>query len=135
MKLVLKIVGIIFGILLGLFILQAVASESGEVVVVHTTDTNGEVAQTRLWVVDHEGAMWLRSGTPMAGWYQRMQANPNVLVVRAEQEFALTAVPIVAMRDTINQKLNDKYGWADDVIEVFFGRDDAIAIRLDPRSP
>ena len=133
MKLVLKIVGVVVGLLVALFILQAVASESGEVVVVSSTDAQGEVVETRLWIVDYEGDQWLRSGSPMAGWYQRMQANPNITVTRQEKTNAFVAVPKLEMRDTINAQLNAKYGWADDLIGAMFGRDDAIPILLEPR--
>ena len=47
------------------------ASESGEVVELITQDANGEQLTTRLWVADHDGAMWLRADSG-SGWYQRL---------------------------------------------------------------
>ena len=133
MKLVLKIVGVVLGLLIALFLLQAIASESGEVVVVTSQGADGGTAETRLWIVDYEGDQWLRSGSPMAGWYQNMQANPNIEVTRQDKTAGYVAIPKVEMRDTINAQLNAKYGWADDLIGVMFGREDAIPILLEPR--
>ena len=133
MKVVLKILGAVIGVFILLIVIQAVASESGEVVVVQTQDAAGEVSQTRLWVVEHDGSIWLRSGSPEAGWYKRIQGNNNIVVTRGEStaKYAVTAVP--GMQTTINTLMNEKYGWADDVIDTMFGVADAVALRLDPQ--
>ena len=77
--------------------------------------------------------MWLRDGAGGAGWHQRMVANPEVNVSRGEQAFSLSAVPVPEKTAVINQLMNEKYGWADDFIGMMFGRDNSVAIRLDPR--
>ena len=38
-------------------------SERGEVVELITQDANGEQFTTRLWIADHDGAMWLRANS------------------------------------------------------------------------
>ena len=124
---ILLVIVVLFG---GLMLLQLVASESGEVVVVETTNAEGQVEETRLWVVDHDQAQWLRSGSPMAGWYQRLEANPQVSVERAGEVFTAQARPDVSQRGVINELMREKYGWADQFISLMFGRDDAIAIEL-----
>ena len=130
MKTVGKILLVIVGLFAALMIAQLVASESGEVVVVSTNNADGGVETTRLWVVDHEGSQWLRSGSPMAGWYQRMTASPEIQIERAGITYAATVQPDVAKRDVINSLMREKYGWADQFIELMFGRDDAIAIEV-----
>ena len=130
MKLVFKLVGGLVALLVLLFVVQGVASESGEVVVVQTQSEQGEVEETRLWVVDLDDQQYLRSGSPMAAWYQRMQANPSVHIQRGDLSFSATTVSKPEMRAQINQLMNEKYGWADDFIGVMFGRDDAIPILL-----
>ena len=130
MKLVFKIIGGLLALLVFLFVVQGVASESGEVVVVQTLGAHGEAEETRLWVVDLDGQQYLRSGSPMAAWYQRMQANPSVQIQRGDLSFTATSVPKPELRTQINQLMNEKYGWADDLIGVMFGRDDAIPILL-----
>ncbi len=135
MKTALKLFGALVALLLVVIVLEVVASESGEVVVVTTTDAEGAQAETRLWVVDHDGSVWLRSGSPASGWYQRMQANPEVTVERDGQTFTAQIEPLPAMRDAINAEMADKYGWADAYIGMLFGREDAIPIRLVTAAP
>lgn len=133
MKIFLRIVGVLVALLLALFVLQLVASESGEVVVLTTEDSAGEPHQTRLWVVDHEGSAWLRAGAEVQAWYQRLLERPEVTVEREGRSAGFTAVPVAAVRPAINELMERKYGWADRFISLLFGREDAVPVRLDPR--
>ena len=132
MKLALKIVAAVLGLLVALFLAQAIASEQGEVAVLTSFDAAGDGQTTRVWVVDYEGGAWLRSGSPASAWYARISNNPHVKVERGGMEFAASAVAVPDQQKQINQLMADKYGWADQFIGVLFGRDDAIALRLDP---
>lgn len=137
MKITLRILGALLGLFLVVFLLQLVASESGEVVVLTTTDESGEAHETRLWVVDHEGDTWLRSGGEIQGWYQRLVARPDVQVERGGTQTAYRAELVPEARDAINAQMNAKYGWADEVIGLIFGRGGRIPVRLvdDARVP
>lgn len=115
--------------------LEMLAAESGEVVVVTTYDASGEPRETRLWVVDHEGRAWLRSGSDMATWFQRLSANPDVMVERNGVVVTYRAVPRIDAREEVNARMLEKYGWADRWIGFWFDRSDAIPIRLDPGAP
>ena len=130
MKGILKVIGALLALFVAIMVLQFIASETGEVVVVTTTDAEGASAETRLWVVDHDGSAWLRSGSPQAGWFQRMQANPAITVERGGQQFTALIEPVPELRDVINAEMAEKYGWADAYIGMLFGRDDAVPIRL-----
>jgi hypothetical protein len=114
---------------------QYLASESGEVVVLQTRDEAGGVHETRLWVVDHDGAPWLRSGNPSRGWFPRLSARPEVVVVRGGEAIPLLAVPAPEARDTINDLMHQKYGWADSYVSFFFPRSKKVPVRLEPRPP
>jgi len=114
---------------------QYVASESGEVVVLKTRDEAGGAHETRLWVVDHEGSAWLRAGNPSSGWFPRLSARPDVEVVRGSETIAFRAVPTPDARDTINDLMHEKYGWADSYISFFFARAKKIPVRLLPVTP
>jgi hypothetical protein len=114
---------------------QFVASESGEVVVLKTRDAAGELRETRLWVVDHDGALWLRAGNPEGGWFPRLVAYPNILLVRGGQALILQATPMPQERDTINRLMHEKYGWADSYVCLFFPREKKIPVRLAPLEP
>lgn len=130
MKLTLKILGALLAVFLLVVAVEIIASESGEVVVVTTTDATGETFETRLWVVDHDGAAWIRSGSEMSGWYSRLTNNPALAISRGSNAYYAIAVPQVEQRALINGLMNEKYGWADDYIGLLFGREDAIPIRL-----
>lgn len=132
MKLALKIAAVVVALLVTLYLAQAIASEQGEVVVLTTFDVAGGAQTTRVWVVDYEGAAWLRSGSPASAWYGRIGNNPQVKVVRGGREFAASVVAVPDQQKQINQLMAEKYGWADQFIGLLFGRDDAIALRLDP---
>jgi len=119
---------------LGLLVVgsQYVASESGEVVVLRTHDDAGGVHETRLWLVDHDGSPWLRAGNPSGGWFPRLSARPEVEVVRGSQTLVFQAAPTPEARDTINDLMHEKYGWADSYICLFFPRAAKLPVRLLP---
>ena len=114
--------------------LQIIASESGEVVVLHTF-SGTEEHTTRVWIVDDQGVSWLRAGQPEAGWYQRILEEPDIEVERGDDLYAYRAFPIEGgpTVDHVNALMARKYGWADGLIGAMFDRSSAIAIRLDPR--
>lgn len=116
-------------------LLQMVASETGEVVVVTTDAGGGESATTRLWIVDHEDAQWLRVGVEGAGWFSRMTSNPVISMQRGDITAEYEAVPVPAAIPTVRRLMREKYGWRDSYIELLFGsKEAAMAVRLEPRS-
>jgi hypothetical protein len=127
----------VFLIAIGLFVawfaLQSYASESGEVLVIHTVDEVGVPTDTRLWVVDEVGHAWIRAGSPTAGWFKRLQAQPYIEVIRDGRSLAVIAVPVPEAKERVNALMAEKYGWADKFIGFFFSRDKATPIRLDSR--
>ena len=92
-----------------------VVGETGEVVVLHSSDDAGEVHETRLWVVDSGGAFWLRSGSSARGWAERVAKRPAVEVERSGQRrhYAASAVPTAEARELIDRLMREKYGLAD----------------------
>jgi len=127
-----RILGIAVIAFVGLMILQMVASESGEVVVLSTLNDDGKPEETRLWIVDIEDTQYLRAGQPGSGWFARLQATPRVALARGEARGAYDAVPEPERRDEVNALMRRKYGWADQFIELLFGREDAIPVGLQP---
>lgn len=134
MKRIAIALGIVVGLAAAFGLLQLGISESGEVIVLTTTDAEGETATTRLWIVEHDGDVWLRSGQGDAsGWYARILEQPRVEVERAGETASYLAQPTPDALDTINPLLREKYGWADEAIDAMFGVGDAIPVRLMPR--
>jgi hypothetical protein len=136
-----KKVAIAIGAVVGLFALlglaQLLASESGEVLVLETLDAGGQPHETRIWVVDDGGAIWVRGGSD-SGWVGRLLERPDIRAERAGQQSSFRAIPDrdPAVRDRVNALMSEKYGFADRFIAVTLGdgdREDALPIRLDPR--
>jgi len=135
MKLAVRLIGGLLAVVVILFVGQILASESGKVVVVTTTDASGAQHETHVWIVDSDGYSWLRSGSPKSGWYSRLKETPTLELERngVRTQYTITAVP--AKRAELNELMRKKYGWADAYIEFFISRAEAVPIRLDPRPP
>ena len=126
---------------LGLLVLLALLgvayyglAESGEVVVLETRDASGP-HETRVWVVDHDGFAWLRTGDPKSPWLARLRANPEVAVTRAGVRREYRAVPSddPALRDTVNALTLEKYGFAEQALRASMMDPDGVTpIRLEP---
>lgn len=120
-------------LLVAVVLLQTLASESGEVVVLSYTDVSGEVHETRLWVVDHQGQAWLRSGQATSGWATRLGGDAQVAVTREGQARLYRAVAAPEMATLINELMLKKYGWREQVISLMLGsRDGSLPLRLEP---
>ena len=133
MKLIAKVIGGVFGLAVAIFVAQGVASESGEVVVLTTVDqATGDNATTRLWVVDYDGAMWLR-GDAQSGWTQRALAQTTPVLLECDggrHAFVVLSEPTQAA--LLNQLMREKYGWRDQLISMMAPREDSVALRLTP---
>ena len=136
MKIGVRVTLVVVAIFAGLLALQVTASESGEVVVVTTTDAGTNNAHsTRLWVVDHDQHAWIRAGSPTASWLKRLTATPTVLVRRGAATQTYNAVPLPEMRATINALYATKYGWADRLVGIMLDHRASVPVRLDPVAP
>lgn len=129
-----RLVGAVMILAVTALILQRVAAESGEVVLLRTIDS-GKMAETRVWIVEEHGTTWLRAGRRQAGWYQMIMNNPVVEVERSGEVYEAHAFPIEGGEwvDHVNALMLRKYGWADQVIGLWVDRSESVAIRLDPR--
>jgi hypothetical protein len=110
-----------------------VAGEQDEVVMLRTLDDLGEPHDTELWVVDYDGAAWVRVARPERLWYQRLLADPRAQFVRAGVERDVVASPHEELRAELDAAFRAKYGAVDWWYGVLL-REDAIPVRLDPVS-
>ena len=132
-----RVLGVLLAVALALGAFYGVLAESGEVVVLETRDAAGELHATRLWVVDHDGFAWLRTGEAQAPWLARLRANPEVAVTRAGQRRPYRAVVVedAETRERINALELEKYGWREEVLRVAgMHPADTTPIRLEPAS-
>ena len=126
--------------ILGLLVLVAlgtyVAGEQTEVAVLHTVDDAGAPHATKLWVVDHEGAAWVRVARPERLWFQRLQTHPQIEITRDGRTQTVIAKPdrSPAARAAIDAAFRAKYG----LVDWWYGlllRSNPIPVRLDPAPP
>jgi len=111
--------------------------DEGEVVTLTTRDAAGARFDTQLWIVELDGAVWLRAGRPDARWLARLRAEPRVSIQRGDDTafYTATAVEDPAARERVNEAMAAKYGRADRWIHRIFSRERAVPVRLEPRQP
>ena len=122
MRVVLRGFGVLVAVALIWYAVQMIAAESGEVVVLTTTNSNEEAQETRLWVVDHEGRQWLRSGGDIQSWYVNLRSRPGVEVLRGSERkkykdnktgAKMAGIKLMRVRGTIKKdKLKKEKDWA-----------------------
>jgi hypothetical protein len=110
-----------------------VAGEQIEVVVLRSFDGEGRGHDTKLWVVDHDGGVWVRARRPHLSWLERIRKNARVELVREGETVPYQAqlVETPEARAVINAAMAEKYGWIDRWYELIL-RGDPRPIRLDP---
>jgi uncharacterized protein DUF2255 len=110
-----------------------VAGERTEVAVLRTVDELGGPHDTKLWVVDYDGAPWVRVARPQRQWYQRLLHEPHAQLERGDVEQAVLAHPdeSAETRARVDAAFRAKYG----AVDWWYGlllRRGAIPVRLDP---
>ena len=135
MRIAIRVVLVLAGVIVALFALVMVAAETPEVVVLHTISAEGARHTTRLWIVDDADGAWLRAGNEGSSWFRDLQGRPNVEIERSGETLAVRAVPSrdPADRARINALTAAKYGWAESLYAMVGGGAGAIPIHLEPR--
>jgi hypothetical protein len=106
----------------------------GEVVKITTFDSIHTPFTTKIWVVDEGPMVWIRAGSPSAGWYERLVQRPGIELERNGRVTRYRAIPVPEATPGVNALMAAKYGWADWLIGLVRNRDNAMAVRLDPAS-
>jgi len=104
----------------------------GEVVVLTTTSAGGGRHETKLWVVEDHGQLWIRAGQPSSEWLGRLRAEPRVTLSRNGRVAEYRAVPVPKQRERINRLMAERYGWADALIGLVRDESETQPVRLDP---
>lgn len=121
MKYVYWIAGSLLGVVVLFVALQLLASERVEVVELHAVQPDGEVATTRLWIVDDAGYPYLRSANGGSSWMQYVSAGETFTLTRQGATARYTAVPRPDKREIINERMQAKYTWGNSFILLFTG--------------
>ncbi|MEC8697003.1 MAG: hypothetical protein VXY02_08930 [Pseudomonadota bacterium] len=131
MKLIGKLIGTVFALVVTIFMVQGIASETGEVVVLTTVEqASGDTATTRLWVVEHDNTLWLR-GSAQSGWTQRALSQNIPLQLERDgitNTYTVTSAP--AQVGIVNELMRQKYGWRDQFISLMAPREASVVLRL-----
>lgn len=136
MKTALRVFLGLLGVVVLLGILQVVAAEGIEVVVIHTVDEAGEPHETRIWILEDEGRTYVRGGA--GGWTSRATATPEVVIERGDERLEVLGVLQTddGVRRRVNRLFREKYGWRDAFISMLIGdpaREGAVVIEVVPR--
>ena len=115
------------------FGLQLASSERVEVVELHTVDAAGNEVTTRLWIVDDAGFQYLRSSDISSGWGARVLAGAGFELDRNGSRASYRATLREDKRERINELMQAKYTWGDNMIGVLVGsREAAMPLELHP---
>ncbi len=120
------------GMIIVFVLVTLVALEGREVVVLRTFDERGTGRNTRTWVADDDGAVWIEAANPDRPFLHQLRANPEVELRRAGklQQCYATVVPNPDGHERIRRLLAAKYAWADRWIGLLTDTSASIAVRL-----
>jgi len=123
------------GIAVAVIVIASNSLDEGEVVTLVTKSDNGAAYDTQLWIVEWNGQLYLRVGSPNAHWLERLRANPQVTLQRGGAALTFTALPKddSETRDAVNDRMAAKYGYADRLWGYLGDRDRSVPILLEPR--
>jgi Uncharacterized protein conserved in bacteria (DUF2255) len=130
----LRAIGIVLALLVVLAAGTYLAGEQTEVARLRTVDEAGVVHETKLWIVDHDGAAWVRVARPERQWFQRLKHQPEIEIVRgdgAPQRVHASPDPSDATKAALDAAFRAKYG----LVDWWYGlllRRAPIPVRLDP---
>ncbi len=102
----------------------AIIEVGRDVVTLRTLNADGTTQETRLWIVEHDGDLWLHSKGD--AWEQRFQHNSAVEVVRAGVAGRYFAQPDRSQHLVVDQALRRKYGLADRWVRFLAPCDDSV---------
>ena len=108
--------------------------DEGEVVTLTTIDDQGHSSVTGLWIVEIDGEVYLRAGSPEVKWLERIRARPVVEITRdgVMQKVRATPIEDVALRKAVSWAMREKYGLVDAVIVRIIDHSQAVPILVEP---
>jgi hypothetical protein len=123
------------GMAVAAIVIASSTVDEGEVVTLISQNGSGAYYDTQLWIVDVDGRLYLRAGSPGAQWLARLREHPDVVLKRADQTLAFTALPKddPQIRATVNERMAAKYGYADRLWGYVGRRGESVPVLLEPR--
>jgi hypothetical protein len=113
-------------------VITLIALEGQEVVIVRTQDEHGRTHETRTWIAEDAGAVWIEAASPARPFAQHIVRSARAEIVRAgtTRAYAASIMPNPEGHERIRSLLSRKYGWADWWIGLLQDTSASIAIRL-----
>jgi hypothetical protein len=99
-----------------------------------TTDEDGDLRETTIWLIVVDGQGYIRT-SHSTRWGKNVVRNPDIALRIGDSEYPVRAsfVEDEALRERVVEALRQKYGWIDGFLRVFRGSSPHI-IRLDARA-
>ncbi|MFT6094073.1 MAG: hypothetical protein ACJA2Q_001975 [Pseudohongiellaceae bacterium] len=134
MKYVYWFFGLLVGIPVLLIAIPIVASElGGEVVTLERAEEDGESSRVRVWIVDNDDASWIEHGDSESYWLGHLLDSNEVVLERGGDTRSYEGTPDPGSHERYHDLRRQKYGWADQLIELFSGgriNCDGVPVRL-----
>jgi len=120
------------GTLVAFGVVTLVALEGREVVVLKTVDPGGRARETRAWIAEENGELWIEAANPERGFYRDVIAGSAIEIEWPDGRHSYRAVPAPNPQghQKIRRLLRAKYGWADRWIGLLADTSSSIGIRL-----
>jgi hypothetical protein len=125
-------------LLLGLGVVAVVTASGwvreGEVATLVTFDERGRGRDARLWIVDVDGATYVRAPSEDCQWLARLRGHPIVHLSRGDGLVTVRAEPVedTTAREAVNHAMHDKYRGFDDLIALWRDPSHSVPVRLEP---
>lgn len=109
-----------------------VALEGKEVVIVRTVDATGQTHDTRTWIAEDQGTIWIEAATPDRPFAQNIVRSAQAEIIRAGavRRYDASIVPNPDGHARIRALLAQKYGWADCWIGLLQDTSGSVAVRF-----
>jgi hypothetical protein len=129
------------GCVIGLLVTSVMMVPEGEVATLSTVAPDGRDQETQVWVVDGEAlpgassdAVFLRAHSRRAGWLARLEAVPEVELVRdgEARPYRAQVDESASLREPLNRAMAQKYGVADRLLALVVDPAASVPVRLVP---
>lgn len=128
---------LIVGWIVGILVIGALLLDEGQVVTLLTRE-DGREYETQIWVVELDGAFYIRSNRPDSEWLRRIDLDPKVGLSWKERPHAEGArlrarrVADLVKRDRVADALARKHGFAEIVWGSLVDRGQSVVLELVP---
>lgn len=128
---------IVLASFVALFVIASVVIDEGDVVHLRTVDSEGVEYEADLWVVDIDGAAYLRASSRDVGWLPRLVAEPRVRLQRDGEwrDYRAVVLDDANAQARVDLAMAEKYGYVESLWDLVVDERETVPIRLYEVSP